>query len=470
MVRTGPIVVALFVGVLEMSDVRVVHSQEDSWSTGAAMLQARARGASCVLGDRIHIIGGSSEGGGPGTNDNQEYTPATDSWRTRAPMITPRLASSGSVVNERCHVLGGSMANFPRNGMNTHEIYDPASNSWSTAAAMPTARYAHATAVLDGKIWVIGGTPDGSTVFRSVEIYDPVSDSWSTGLDIVQPRATHIADVIQGKIYIAGGTQAATGQQYATAEVYDPDSIQWTLLANMPTARWELASGVIRGHLFTVGGGMFLSAERALEEYDPLSDSWTVRTDIPIPAFRVLAEAVGSKLYVFGGLTQVVEGHPASNDTWIYTPLTEESGFPINAGLNDAWFNPLTNGQGVFITVFPEIKQMFLAWFTFDVERPPEDVAALLGEPGHRWLTAQGPYDGDTANLTVFMTEGGVFDAAEPTAETDPAGDGTMTIEFADCTQGLVNYEITSLGISGEIPIQRIALDNVPLCEALASP
>jgi hypothetical protein len=79
----------------------------------------------------------------------------------------------------------------------------------------------------------------------------------------------------------------------------------------------------------------------------------------------------------------------------------------------------------------------------------------------------QNLYDGDTANLTIFVTEGGIFDAAVPVAETDPAGDGTMTIEFADCTEGLVNYQITSLDISGEIPIQRITPDNVPLCEAL---
>jgi hypothetical protein len=45
-----------------------------------------------------------------------------------------------------------------------------------------------------------------------------------------------------------------------------------------------------------------------------------------------------------------------------------------------------------------------------------------------------------------------------------------MTIEFADCTEGLVSYEITSLDISGEIPIQRITPDNVALCETLASP
>lgn len=144
--------------------------------------------------------------------------------------------------------------------------------------------------------------------------------------------------------------------------------------------------------------------------------------------------------------------------------------FLINPGLNDAWFNPATNGQGFLITVFVDRKEVFLAWFTYDIDRPPEDVTAMLGEPGHRWLTAQGTYEGDTANLTIFVTEGGVFDASEPVAETDPAGDGTMTVEFADCTEGFVKYEITSLGISGEIPIERITPDNVALCEALASP
>lgn len=144
--------------------------------------------------------------------------------------------------------------------------------------------------------------------------------------------------------------------------------------------------------------------------------------------------------------------------------------FYINPGLNDAWYNPATNGQGFLITVFPDIKQMFLAWFTYDTARPPEGVTAILGEPGHRWLTAQGPYSGDTANLTIYLTEGGVFDKAEPEASNDGIGDGTLTLEFADCSEALINYAITSIGISGEIPIQRIVPDNIPLCEALTNP
>ena len=141
--------------------------------------------------------------------------------------------------------------------------------------------------------------------------------------------------------------------------------------------------------------------------------------------------------------------------------------FQINAGLNDAWLNPATDGQGLLIAVFPVRKKMFVAWFTYDTERPPQDVTAQLGEPGHRWLTAQGSYDGNLADLTVYVTSGGVFDAAEPAASRDPAGDGSMQIEFAGCNEAMVTYEITSLARSGQFPIERIVLDNVPLCESL---
>jgi hypothetical protein len=154
---------------------------------------------------------------------------------------------------------------------------------------------------------------------------------------------------------------------------------------------------------------------------------------------------------------------------YVFTDPTLNLPKIINPGINDAWYNKNTAGQGFLISVFPNIQQMFVAWFTYDVERPSEEAEAILGEPGHRWLTAQGAYTGGTASLTIYVTEGGVFDANDPPAENDGVGDGTMTIEFADCTEGLVTYEINSLNLSGEIPIQRIVPDNVELCEALTN-
>ncbi len=109
---------------------------------------------------------------------------------------------------------------------------------------------------------------------------------------------------------------------------------------------------------------------------------------------------------------------------------------------------------------------VFLAWFTYDTERPPQEVTALLGEAGHRWLTALGPYEGDTALLDVFLSSGMIFDSAAPPVTTEQLEGATIEIVWSDCKTGLVTYNIPSLGLSGEIPIERIVLDKVAACEA----
>lgn len=141
-----------------------------------------------------------------------------------------------------------------------------------------------------------------------------------------------------------------------------------------------------------------------------------------------------------------------------------QEGFQINAGLNDAWFQPATAGQGLFITVFPDISRIFLAWFTYETERPPEDLVAVVGEPGHRWLTAFGPYEGDTAMLDIELTSGGVFDSPAP--EPMSTQDGSIILQFSGCNAGTLVYDVSSSNVQGEFAIQRIATDNVALCEA----
>jgi len=140
-------------------------------------------------------------------------------------------------------------------------------------------------------------------------------------------------------------------------------------------------------------------------------------------------------------------------------------GFEINVGMSDAWYDPATNGQGFLISVFEDTGIVFLAWFTFDTERPPSSVTAKLGESGHRWVTAQGPMDGDTAELTVYLSEGGTFDSATPpVAAAVPIG--SITIVWHDCENATLTYDIDPPGVSGVIEIQRIIPDGVKYCEA----
>jgi hypothetical protein len=140
-------------------------------------------------------------------------------------------------------------------------------------------------------------------------------------------------------------------------------------------------------------------------------------------------------------------------------------GFHINAGMSDAWYNEATNGQGVFVTVFEDAGLVFVAWFTYDTARPPGTAVANLGEPGHRWVTAQGPYDGDTAELTAYLSQGGTFDS--PTPPVPPAAPiGTITIVWHDCENATLTYDFDPPGVTGEVDLQRIAPDNAQYCEA----
>lgn len=144
--------------------------------------------------------------------------------------------------------------------------------------------------------------------------------------------------------------------------------------------------------------------------------------------------------------------------------FTTEASFIMNPGLNDAWYNPATDGQGFFITVFPDAGVVALAWFTYDTELPPPNASANLGDPGHRWFTAAGPINGNSAVLEIEIASGGLFDDPRPV---DRDLDGSIKLSFENCSKGLVEYDIPSINQQGSVPIQRIVSDNIALCESL---
>ncbi|MCH8227852.1 MAG: hypothetical protein IIC63_05510, partial [Proteobacteria bacterium] len=59
-----------------------------------------------------------------------------------------------------------------------------------------------------------------------------------------------------------------------------------------------------------------------------------------------------------------------------------------------------------------------------------------------------------------------ILDSAEPPVTTEQLEGATIEIVWSSCEEGILKYDIPSLGLSGEIPIQRIVDDNVAACEA----
>ena len=172
----------------------------------------------------------------------------------------------------------------------------------------------------------------------------------------------------------------------------------------------------------------------------------------------------GTKLYINDSERLDSDNNISPNVVRVVELPNITAPFTMNAGLNDAWFNPDTDGQGFFITVFPDLGVVTLAWFTYDTTLPDSDATANLGDPGHRWMTALGSIDGNQSVMNITTTSGGIFDTATEIQRVD---DGTITLSFEDCESGTIDYDITSIAQQGSVPIQRIADDNVALCEAL---
>lgn len=131
----------------------------------------------------------------------------------------------------------------------------------------------------------------------------------------------------------------------------------------------------------------------------------------------------------------------------------------INVGHNGAWYNPATGGQGLLLDIDPVTEYMFVAWFTFT----PEDSAQPFEQ---RWLTAQGEYSGNQAELVLYETLGGEFN--QPiTVETLPIG--TLTLVFGGCEDGYASYRIDDEGIEGEFPLIRAIPGSGSVCQDLVS-
>lgn len=232
----------------------------------------------------------------------------------------------------------------------------------------------------------------------------------------------------------------------------------------------------------------FASLDTTLDEGDHLLGSFQSTERLRDNAFqenRIALDTCGLALApwrIFGRLEDVQPGDSdRSNDTALASgtlllnrddddpttcPEREREAAIINPGLNDAWFDPATPGQGFFINVFGATGDVFLAWFTYDTQRPGPTVRATLGDPGQRWLTAFGTFSGASATLEVTNTRGGRFDRAEPAPVNESAG--TITLRFENCGEGTVAYELPGADLSGVIPIERVVGDNIPLCESLA--
>ncbi len=232
--------------------------------------------------------------------------------------------------------------------------------------------------------------------------------------------------------------------------------------------RWFTAQGNYSGNsanltVFQTRNGVFddptepvTTAVGTMEvEFESCTQA-TITYDLPgfglsgvIPATKLLADEICSQI-----ISGEIEFKRRTDDP---PPVPAGGAQAINYGLIGSWFDPATAGQGFLFDFLLDSQFMFVAWFTFDTAAGQKGGGSIPGSE-LRWFTAQGNYATNFANLTIFTTRNGVFD--DPTMPTTDAV-GTMGIEFDDCTNVNISYDMPGFGLSGSISAVKLLADEI---------
>lgn len=267
---------------------------------------------------------------------------------------------------------------------------------------------------------------------------------WITELDVELADEQARADGLEAVLRMAYGHPAVDGIVlwgfWAGSHWRGPDAA----LVNLD---WSLNAA---GERFEDLLAEWTSAETRSTDADGVArarvfhGSYRVEVEVPGRPDTVRTAAV-----VQGGGEQAVD---------VELDFAIEDAPPINAGHAGAWYNPATDGQGLFIDVEPATGFMFLSWFTYT-----DDASAHPNE--QRWFTAQGHFAGNGATLVLYETLGGAFDDPQPPT-TDPVGE--LKLVFTDCESGEIRYRIDGEGLQGVFPVQRVVPGSAAPCQQLA--
>ncbi len=237
-----------------------------SFSTVAARTYAGSHHSAEVVGGKLYLIGGLSNGA---EGRVQIYDPVLDQWSLGADMAWAAGSVSTCVIDGLIYAAGGIVSTYT---VGNTAVYDPALDVWTPLPGMPDGGRNHTAAGTDGsKFWIFGGRRGGNFVangFDTVFVYDPHTAAWTTSADV----GSSLAPLPQarggmgkavwdrGEFYVMGGETldgpGANGLgSYDRVDVYDPATNTWRLEDPMPTARHGIFPVLFESRVFVPGGG-----------------------------------------------------------------------------------------------------------------------------------------------------------------------------------------------------------------------
>ena len=230
------------------------------------------------------------------------------------PMLLGCWAAASAVVGDKVHVIGGSSTGNPV--MTTVQTYDMATQSWAYSLSIPSGLIGARAVYADDRIWVFGGaiSTDGGGGSDQIIYSNPLTPSagaitsWAfAGIPLPGPRVFHSLVENDGKIYVIGGrnTYHIGFTTYDSIIEYDiATGVSTTLSVNLPVPSSRHASVMFGNRVFTFGGRMTNGTDLATTVvFDPSVPQVQIGTPVPGPIYSLRATTRDDFIYVTGGVT-----------------------------------------------------------------------------------------------------------------------------------------------------------------------
>jgi N-acetylneuraminic acid mutarotase len=177
----------------------------DAWDSVGLVTNRVSLAGGSISGDRAVISGGSYNWDDPVT-DTEIIDLTTGESTTGAPAPDPFVYAASATIGDKLYVVGGSTNVFELGTMDELRVYDAVSDSWAQLAPFPGGPIdGHAMAALYDHLFVIGGYADGAHVLSTVWRYDVATDTWEAADPLPNGVADACAVAVGDHIVVVGG-------------------------------------------------------------------------------------------------------------------------------------------------------------------------------------------------------------------------------------------------------------------------